>query len=138
MPSTTAWTAPSRCRLRKRQPPVDARVLRDLEKLGGPHFVDDIIAQFTADASRLLPELSASADMADVSMFRDHIHALRSCAGNVGAVGLYKLCLAAHNIGPRELIGDGGGYVARLKSEFERAVVALDEHEWRALESVPL
>ncbi len=117
-------------------PAVDARVLRDLEKLGGQGFVDDVIAQFAADASRLLPELSVSAAAEDTSMFRDNIHALRSCAGNVGAVGLYKLCLASQTMTPRELLGDGGGYVARLKSEFERAVSALDQHEWRA--SAPL
>ncbi len=63
------------------------RVLRDLEKLGGEDFVESVVAQFIADASRLLPELSACAEAEDTSLFRDHIHALRSCAGNVGAVG---------------------------------------------------
>ncbi len=113
-------------------PAVDARVLRDLEKLGGQGFVDDVIAQFAADASRLLPELSISAAAEDTSMFRDHIHALRSCAGNVGAVGLYKLCLASQAMAPRELLGNGGNYVARLEAEFTRAASALDQHEWRA------
>jgi two-component system sensor histidine kinase RpfC len=110
---------------------VDARVLRDLEKLGGRHFVDDVIAQFTEDASRLLPELTVAVIAEDVGVFRDHIHALRSCAGNVGAVGLYKLCLAAQAITPRELRSEGSTYVARLKSEFVRAVSTLDQHDWR-------
>jgi two-component system sensor histidine kinase RpfC len=110
---------------------VDGRVLRDLEKLGGQSFVDEIITQFVADASRLLPELSGSAGSQDTGLFRDNVHALRSCAGNVGAVGLYKLCLASQSMSPRELIGEGSQYVARLQAEFERAVVALDQHEWR-------
>ena len=37
---------------------IDMRVLRDLEKLGGEDFVENVVAQFIADASRLLPELS--------------------------------------------------------------------------------
>ncbi len=112
-------------------PPVDGRVLRDLEKLGGQSFVDEIIAQFVADASRLLPELSEAAAAQDMPLFRDHLHALRSGAGNVGAVGLYKLCLASQSMTTRELIGEGSGYVERLQTEFERAVIALDEHAWR-------
>ena len=74
-----------------------------------------VIAQFVADASRLLPELAASAAAKDTRIFRDHMHALRSCAGNVGAVGLYKLCLASQAMAPRELIGEGSDYVARLE-----------------------
>ena len=31
----------------------------------------------------------------------------------------------------RELIGEGSSYVERLQTEFERAVIALDEHAWR-------
>lgn len=114
-------------------PAVDVRVLRDLENLGGSKFVDDVIAQFAADASRLLPELSAAAAAADSALFRDHVHALRSCAGNVGAVGLYKLCLATQGMAARELVRDGGAYVGRLIREFNRAVSALDEHGWRAV-----
>ncbi len=112
-------------------PAIDMRELRDLEKLGGEDFVESVVTQFIADASRLLPELSACSEAEDTSLFRDHIHALRSCAGNVGAVALYKLCLASQTMAPHELVGDGGSYVARLKSEFERAVSALGEREWR-------
>jgi two-component system, sensor histidine kinase RpfC len=112
-------------------PAIDGRVLRDLEKLGGDEFIESVVAQFISDASRLMPELSAAADAEDTSLFRDHIHAMRSCAGNVGAVGLYKLCLASQTMAPRELIGDGGAYVGRLKAEFERAAAALDQRDWR-------
>ncbi len=48
-----------------------------------------------------------------------------------GRWALYKLCLASQTMAPHELIGDGGSYVARLKSEFERDVSALGEREWR-------
>lgn len=112
-------------------PAIDHRVLHDLEKLGGRSFVEDVIAQFAADAGRLLPELAAAAHAEDAAAFRDNIHALRSCAGNVGAVGLYKLCLASQTMTPRELVAEGADYVARLKAEFARAIEALDQHRWR-------
>lgn len=117
-------------------PAVDPRVLRDLEKLGGQSFVDEIITQFVADASRLLPELAACAETQDSGVFRDHVHALRSCAGNVGAIGLYKLCLASQTMSPRELIGEGSLYVTRLQTEFDRAITTLDRHEWRDASAV--
>lgn len=112
-------------------PAIDPRVLRDLEKLGGADFIEDVISQFVADASRLFPDLSASASAADAGLFHDHIHALRSCAGNVGATGLYKMCLAWRAIGARELAANGGEYISRLEAEFARAASALDHHEWR-------
>jgi two-component system sensor histidine kinase RpfC len=112
-------------------PAIDRRVLSDLEKLGGPGFVDDIIAQFAADASRLLPELSASAAAGDAALFHDQLHALRSCAGNVGAVGLYKLCLASHAMPAHRLVNENSDYVAQLASEFDRAIAGLNQHEWR-------
>lgn len=117
-------------------PALDPRVLRDLEKLGGQAFIDEVITQFMADAARLLPDLSASAAAGDTGMLRDHIHALRSCAGNVGAMGLYNMCLAWCAMGPRELVSNGSEYVTRLEAEFERAVSALDRREWRGSQAM--
>lgn len=112
-------------------PAIDARILRDLENLGGETFIEDVISQFVADASRLFPDLSASAVAGDAGMFHDHIHALRSCAGNVGATGLYKMCLAWRAIGARELASSGSECISRLEAEFARAASALDRCEWR-------
>lgn len=112
-------------------PAIDPRILRDLEKLGGRNFIEDVIEQFVADASRLFPDLETAATAGDSIAFRDHIHALRSCAGNVGATGLYKMCLAWRAMGPRELAAHGTECVARLETEFARAASALDLCEWR-------
>lgn len=111
---------------------IDPRVLCDLENLGGEEFVDDVIAQFTADAVRILPVLEDSAEAGDTSAFRDQIHALRSCAGNVGATGVYKLCLASQTMAPSELVGTGSTFVARLRSELERASDDLSARAWRS------
>lgn len=112
-------------------PAIDPRILRDLEKLGGEGFIEDVISQFVADASRLFPDLSASASACDAGLFHDHIHALRSCAGNVGATGLYKMCLAWRAIGARELASNGSECISKLQAEFARATSALDSYEWR-------
>lgn len=112
-------------------PAIDRRVLCDLEKLGGQSFIEDVIGQFVVDASHLLPDLSASAAAGDTHMFHDHIHALRSCAGNVGATGLYKMCLAWRAMSAHELAANGSECVMRLEAEFARATSALDRCEWR-------
>lgn len=116
-------------------PAIDRRVLCDLEKLGGESFIEDVISQFVADASHLLPDLSASAAAGDTDMFHDHIHALRSCAGNVGATGLYKMCLAWRALNAHELASRGAECVTRLEAEFARAASALDRSEWRQPQS---
>jgi two-component system sensor histidine kinase RpfC len=112
-------------------PAIDRRILCDLEKLGGQSFIEDVIHQFIADASHLLPDLSASVAAGDTHMFHDHIHALRSCAGNVGATGLYKMCLAWRALNAQELATNGVECVTRLEAEFARAAAALDRNEWR-------
>ena len=118
-------------------PAIDPRILRDLEKLGGRTFIEDVIGQFVADAARLLPDLAAAAAAGDAESFRDHIHALRSCAGNVGAIGLYKMCLAWRALGTHELAANGAECVSRLEAEFARAAAALDRCDWRERQALP-
>jgi two-component system sensor histidine kinase RpfC len=105
--------------------PIDERALRDLKALGGDEFVDEIATQFVADAASVLKSLSAAVAEQDVHGFRDHAHALRSCAANVGAQAVYKLCLDLRAIDAQELAVQGEIHVRHLEEEFERAREAL-------------
>ncbi len=108
--------------------PLDPRALRDLAALGGADFVTEIVTQFVADAAGVLQQLAQSVAQQDVDGFRDHAHALRSCAANVGAQAVYKMCLDLRAIEPHELAANGERHVRELEAHFERARVALADH----------
>ena len=105
--------------------PIDDVALRDLKSLGGDEFVSEIVDQFLADAANVLKSLHVAVADGDVQKFRDEAHALRSCAANVGAQKVYKLCLEWRAIDARELAIEGEIRIRRLEQEFERAREAL-------------
>jgi two-component system sensor histidine kinase RpfC len=107
---------------------IDPRALRDLAALGGDEFVTEIITQFVADAAGVLKSLADAVAQQDVDGFRDHAHALRSCAANVGAQAVYKMCLDLRAIEPQELAADGVRHVRELEAHFERARAELSSH----------
>ncbi len=108
--------------------PIDERMLKDLETLGGSAFLADLIDQFLADAEALLGEMAAAVAAGDVQQFRSEAHALRSCAANIGAKALFELCLGWRMIRAQELASDGAEHMRRLRAEFERIRAALLRH----------
>jgi len=107
---------------------IDPRALRDLAALGGEEFVTEIVTQFVADAAGVLKSLAEAVAQQDVDGFRDHAHALRSCAANVGAQAVYKMCLDLRAIEPQELAANGVRHVRELEAHFERARAELSSH----------
>jgi two-component system sensor histidine kinase RpfC len=95
--------------------------LQDLEKLGGRAFVDEVIAQFTSDAVCVLQKLDEAVQAQDVTSFRDHVHALRSCAANVGAQAVYQRCLELRDIDESELARAGATQLRALERDFASA-----------------
>jgi two-component system sensor histidine kinase RpfC len=71
---------------------------------------------------RQLGEITASGDY---KAFREQLHALRSAAANIGARGIYEMCLAWRNIAPEDLADQGEMYLKGLREEFKRVCVAL-------------
>ncbi|GAC1329704.1 MAG: hypothetical protein NVSMB26_06250 [Beijerinckiaceae bacterium] len=106
--------------------PLDERALGDLEKLGGSEFVRDIVAQFVGDAATVLVSLRAAVAERDPKTFREQAHALRSCAANVGAQNVYRMCLAWRKLDSHEIAASGMKYMEMLESEFQRVRTALE------------
>ncbi len=107
---------------------IDVRALTDLEALGGTKFVEELIADFDRDTEVVLGELKQSAKAGDVNAFREHLHALRSGAANIGARRIYKMCLSWRHIGERELGQRGADYLAKLGDEFAAVRQALKSY----------
>ena len=104
---------------------VDRRALDELQELGGPDFLNDLISEFLGDAALVLKNLYDAVENREAATFRDQTHALRSGAANIGARGMYEICLSLRNIESRELALHGTEHVRRLESEFNRVSKAL-------------
>ncbi len=106
-------------------PAVDSHTLNELANLGGKEFVDELAGQFLDDAGDILLQLTEIAASGDYEAFREHLHALRSAAANIGARGIYEMCLSWRNIAPEDLESQGEMYLKILHEEFERVRIAL-------------
>ena len=124
----TDITAHPRFRRVSAVPTIDERILGQLDALGGKDFLAELIKEFVKDAQVIVDELAAAATDCDVRLFRDKAHALRSGAANIGAKGLYDLCLQWRQINVAELQEDGPRHIDRLKLELERVRRALLQH----------
>ena len=106
---------------------IDLHMIDELERLGGPEFVSDLLAGFLQDAAVSLRQLHAAAMQHDAQAFRDRAHALRSGAANIGAQRIYDLCLSLREVQTRELVEQGQAHLNRLEAEFERLQEALSD-----------
>jgi two-component system sensor histidine kinase RpfC len=124
----TDITAHPRFRPASAVPAVDERTLAELESLGGTAFLAELIKEFVHDAGVLVDTLAEAALEGNVRKFRDQAHALRSGAANIGAKGLYELCLAWRQITVADLNENGTRYIERLRVELERTQRTLLNH----------
>jgi two-component system sensor histidine kinase RpfC len=104
---------------------VDAQTLDALEQLGGKEFVDELASQFIQDGGEILDVLAEAAVSGDLKAFREQLHALRSAAANIGARGIYEMCLGWRHIAPEDFAIRGESHLKKLNEEFERVRMAL-------------
>jgi two-component system sensor histidine kinase RpfC len=129
IPAVTDISSHPRFRPASTQPAIDLKVLSELEALGGKPFLTELIREFISDAGVLVQSITEAAEAVDVRKFRDQAHALRSGAANIGAKGLYDLCLQWRQINEGELQLDGRRHAERLEAELERARSALLQYQ---------
>ncbi|MGH7068791.1 MAG: ATP-binding protein [Acetobacteraceae bacterium] len=101
-------------------PMLDGAMLKELERLGGSEFVDDLIQGFLEDAAQALQELDAAARKRDPTLFRAKAHAVCSGASNIGARRVNELCRPWNTLRDSEVAEHGRTYVAQLTGELER------------------
>ena len=104
---------------------VDTQTLDALEQLGGREFVDELASQFVQDGGEILDILAEAATSGDLKVFREQLHALRSAAANIGARGIYEMCLGWRHIAPEDFAVRGETHLGKLSEEFERVRMAL-------------
>jgi HPt (histidine-containing phosphotransfer) domain-containing protein len=89
--------------------------------------VADVIDSFRTETKEIMQRIVRAAAMADAGGFARGLHALRSCAGNLGGTRLCELLLALREVSASELREQGSVVVQRLGDELARLDVALLE-----------
>ena len=109
-------------------PALDEMIIANLRLLGDSQFLNELLSDFLSDAKDLIDLLAADAARGDNPEFRNHAHALRSSAANVGAKALGELCTPWAGLRESELRAQAASFAARAHAELKRtrqAVMAL-------------
>lgn len=110
-------------------PIVDPRAVAALRGLGeGDFFLGEVVDSFRTDAKEIMHRIVRSAAAADAASFARGLHALRSCAGNLGGMRLCETLLSMREVGEQELREQGSVLVQRLGDELARLDAALAEY----------
>jgi two-component system sensor histidine kinase RpfC len=86
------------------------------------------VAEYLADADATVGALRDAVALGDDEAFREHAHALRSASANIGALGIYEMCLAWRRIDARELDREGAAHVQALAAEVKAVRAGLERH----------
>ena len=81
---------------------LDESVLDNLAQLGGPGFVEDLLASFEEDSARALRDIERALATQDYGQWHDQLHMLKGGARDVGANQLAQRCSEAERIKPFE------------------------------------
>ena len=109
-------------------PIIDQRAVAALRRLGGgDEFLIEVLGSFRADAKEIMQRLVRAAASADSGGFARGLHALRSCAANLGGTRLCEVLLSLREVGAQELREQGSVLVQRLGDELARLDAALAE-----------
>lgn len=106
-------------------PLLDIGILVDLERLGGRVFVAELVEQFAIECEALPQALALAAKARDAHSFCALLHALRSAAGNLGALRIFARCLSWRELSAVDLAQDGESCVAILRDELAQTIIAL-------------
>ncbi|MBW7850374.1 MAG: response regulator [Rhodospirillales bacterium] len=100
--------------------PIDWNAIESLVELGDWALVRELTNDFLTDAAELVDAIALAARRGEVARFRAECHALRSCAANIGARSVARLCQSAGRIAPHDLARHGATVAARAREELAR------------------
>jgi two-component system sensor histidine kinase RpfC len=105
---------------------ISRNVLEELKELQlGNDFLALFIDECMRDALKSIGELERTGASAQWDMFRDHCHALKGVAGNMGAVRLASAASESMRLGNWQLAREWRQRIKGLREQLETARVAL-------------
>ena len=101
--------------------------LRALDPDGGDVFLREVAGIFIEDTPKRLAELDQSLAAGDVPTFIRAAHSIKGASANLGAVALRAAAERLEHQGKTGGLAGVADLVTAVKTEFERARVALNE-----------
>lgn len=105
---------------------LDRQVLANLQRLGrGDGFLAMLADGFVKETQCLLRDLEQALAGNDYGSYRDHLHALKGDAANIGARQLYLLCQKALELGAKDLVETGADQLRDIQASVYKTFRAL-------------
>jgi HPt (histidine-containing phosphotransfer) domain-containing protein len=106
---------------------IDRETLENLRSIGDGGFVTEVINIYVEDAGPRIEAIRAAIHAGDAAKLASAAHALKSGAGNVGAMTVFHVCGDLEALARSGSIEGANQMLAQLESEHARAVRELRE-----------
>jgi HPt (histidine-containing phosphotransfer) domain-containing protein len=100
---------------------IEPRALDTLVRFGGTGLLKSMIKVFLADAPLRIAKARDGATARDAGAVERAMHALKSSAGQMGAMHMVDLCAAGESLAARGQRDELSALVAEVEAEFESA-----------------
>ncbi len=117
----------------------DPSVLDTLSELGGVAFLQRLIQGFKTDGEQHIAQMKQEGQQ-DYLALREHLHALKGAATELGASRLAQLCLDGEQLQPYDVdTPEGRALIRQVEDAFNHTLVALEHAliEMETAQSVP-
>jgi two-component system sensor histidine kinase RpfC len=102
---------------------LDEAVIQSIMELSdNSNFVYDLIETFISDSSLLLTNMEKAIADKDITLYLEHIHALKGSSGSLGATKLFEHCKLTLLQPPSEI-----NYISNLRTTSQLAQITKDE-----------
>ncbi len=104
---------------------LDTAVIDELRDLGGDDdFLVDLLQDYLDDSIGLVQEIETAVAQKELAVFHDSVHTLRSASANVGACGVFRLCLDWRAVDKTKFNREGAKFAKEIRREFNQVRAA--------------
>jgi HPt (histidine-containing phosphotransfer) domain-containing protein len=105
---------------------LDDTAIERLRSFGGQKLLDGMIELFVKNAPSRAADAREALDCGDAAALRSALHALKSSAGQLGAISVHQACIAGEELASRGELGECTAHVVRIESDLPLACRELE------------
>jgi two-component system sensor histidine kinase/response regulator len=105
---------------------LDPAALDRLRSFGGNKLLKGMIELFVKNAPSRAADAREALDCGDAAALRAALHALKSSAGQLGAISVHQACTAGEELASRGDLGDCTQHVQRIERDLPVACKELE------------
>lgn len=107
---------------------IDQEALARLRRFGGDKLLGDMIDLFAQHGPERVVAARAGFETADSAVVKAALHALKSSAGQLGALAVQEICATGEMRAAKGDLSEMSAILVRLDEELQRALGALATH----------